>query len=792
MLKLNFKIAWRYLMKDRQFSLLNLIGLSTGLACAVLIFIWVSDELQMDKFHKNDPRLYQVLENRKQASGIWTATSTSGPMASSLVKDMPEVEWAVTTVHSRDIILSTVSLKFMRAEGKYSGKDFFHLFSYDLLEGNINQVLENKYSIVLSDVLAKRLFGTTENAIGKTVTVTQFQDKQPCKVTGIFKEPGMHSSDQFDFLLPIEMLMDVDPGLKDWGNTFPETYLLLKPGVNPTAFNVKIADYIKLKTNNQISYRTPFIKQYSDNYLYGRYENGVQAGGRIDYVKLFSVIALFILVIACINFMNLSTAKAAARAKEVGIKKVVGAGRGTLIGQYLAESMLMAIASMFLAATLVVFILPFFNQLTGKHIELRHIGSALILSVLGITIFTGLISGSYPAFYLSRFKPVAVLKGKIRNSVGELWVRKGLVVFQFTLSIILIVGVLVVYRQLNFIQTKNLGYDRDHVISFRKEGNLISEKQREAFLDEARNIPGIMSVSAIGHSLTGHSNGTNGVEWAGKNPNDMTEFEVVAVDYDMLETIGITMKEGRAFSRSFGSDSTKIIFNQAAIEFMGMKNPIGKTVKLWDSSMQIIGVVKDFHFQSLHEKVKPLLFYLDPQLSYRFMARIQTGKEKDAIAGLQALYRQFNPGYGFQYSFLDESYQQLYIAEQRVSVLSRWFAGLAILISCLGLFGLAAFKAQQRQKEIGIRKVVGASVNNLVVLLSKDFLRLVLIAVLIAFPISWWVMSLWLQGYAYSTHINAGVFIIAGCSILLITVLTVSYQAIRAALVNPAKSLRSE
>ncbi len=792
MLKLNFKIAWRYLRKDRQFSLLNLIGLSTGLACAVLIFIWVNDELQMDTFHKNNARLYQVLENRTQASGIWTATSTSGPMAASIVKDMPEVQYAVSAVTARNIILSTESQKFIRTEGKYCSKDYFHLFSYDLIEGNMNQVLENKYSVVLSDGLAIRLFGTAENAVGKTVSITQSQDKQPCKVTGIFKEPGSHSSDQFDFLLPIELLMDVEPGLKEWGSTFPETFLLLKPGMKASAFNIKIADYVKRKTNNEILYRTPFIKPYADSYLYGCYENGVQAGGRIDYVKLFSVIAIFILVIACINFMNLSTAKAATRAKEAGIKKVVGAGRGILIGQYLAESMLMALASMFLAAMLVISVLPFFNLLTGKHIQLSHIGWGLILSVLGITLFTGLISGSYPAFYLSRFKPVAVLKGKIRNSAGELFVRKGLVVFQFTLSIILIVGVLVVYRQLNFIQTKNLGYDRDHVVSFRREGNLTDEKQQETFLSEARNIPGIISASAIGHSLTGHNNGTSGVEWEGKNPNDKTEFEMVPVDYNMLETIGISMKEGRSFSRSFGSDSTKIIFNQAAIEFMGMKNPIGKTVKFWDSSMQIIGVVRDFHFQSLHEKVKPLLIYLNPHQSNRFMARIQTGREKNAIAKLQALYRQFNPGYSFQYSFLDEGYQQLYIAEQRVSVLSRWLAGLAILISCLGLFGLAAFKAQQRRKEIGIRKVVGASVSNLVVLLSRDFLQLVLLAFLIAFPVSWLLMSQWLQGYAYSIHINAGVFIIAGFSIFFITVLTVSYQAIKAALVNPAKSLRSE
>ena len=789
MLKSYFKIAGRHLLKDRRFTLLNLMGLSTGLACALLIYIWVNDEMLVDKFHKKDARLFQVLENRVQSTGIWTASSSSIPMADALAKDMPEVEYATATIPAEDITLSVKNEKNIKAQGKYAGKDFFSLFSYDLINGNASQVLTDKGSIVLSDALAMKLFGTTDNLIGRTV---EFQHDQQYIVSGIFRAPGIHSSDQFDFVMSIRAQKEAQEEIDNWGNTWNHTYLTLKPGVSIDRFNAKIAGYIKHKTNNEITYRTPFIKLYSDNYLYGRYEGGIQVGGRIEYVRLFSIIAIFILVIACINFMNLSTAKAAGRAKEVGIKKAVGAGRGSLIFQYLGESMLMAFASLFLAIGLVFLFLPAFNGITGKQLSLSPLDSRLILSALGITLFTGLIAGSYPALHLSGFKPAIVLKGKIKGSAGELFIRKGLVVFQFTLSIILIIAVLVIYRQISFIQTKNLGYDREHIITFSKEGKLIGEKQQTSFLAEARSLPGVINASAIGHNLTGHNNGTHGIEWEGKDPKNMTEFEHIAVDYGMLPTLDIKIKEGRDFSRDFPSDSTKLIFNEAAIQYMGLKDPIGKQVKLWGQNMEIVGIVRDFHFQSLHEKVKPLFFRLAPQDAYRFMVKMEAGRERTAIAKLQQLYQQFNPGFSFDYKFLDENYQTLYAAEQRVSVLSRCFAGLAILISCLGLFGLAAFTAQRRNKEIGIRKVLGATVSGVVLLLSKEFLKLVLVAILISFPLAWWVANQWLNGFAYRTRVGAGIFLLAGVSIILLTFLTISFQSIKAALANPVKSLKTD
>ena len=785
------KFAWRYLLKDRQFAFLNLIGLATGLACTIFIYLWVKDEWQMDKFYKNDARLFQVMENRVQASGIWTATSSPGPMADALVKDLPQVEYATTTVPAWDISVLANQEKKIRAAGKYAGKDFFHVFSYDLIQGTADQVLADERSVVLSDVTAMKLFGTTD-IVGKTIETIESQQTQVYKVSGIFRDPGRHSSDQFDFVLPVKGLIAKEKGFEDWGNTFANTFLILRPGASVDQFNARIADYIRRKTDNQITYRTPFLKRYSANYLYGRYQDGKLAGGRIEYVRLFSIIAIFILVIACINFMNLSTAKAAGRAKEVGIKKVVGAGRGTLILQYLGESTLMAIASMVLAIMLVVLFLPAFNGITGKHLDLSHPDAGLILSVLGITLFTGLVSGCYPALYLSGFAPALVLKGKIKNAIGEILIRKGLVAFQFTLSFVLILGVLVVYRQIRYIQTTNLGYDRDQVISFPKEGQLWDGKQQETFLAEARKIPGVIRASSIGHNLLGHNNGSNDVIWSGKDPADKTEFEAVAVDYEMLETLGISMKQGRAFSRSFGADSTKLIFNEAAIQFMGIKDPVGKKVKLWDKEMEIVGVAKDFHFSSLHEKVKPLFFFLDPSATWRFMAKIEAGKDQAVIDKLNQLYRQFNPGFSFEYSYLDANYQKLYAAEQRVSMLSRYFAGLAILISCLGLFGLAAFTAERRKKEIGIRKVLGASMRSVVLLLSKDFLKLALIAILIAFPFSWWLASQWLNSFAYRIYLGAGIFVVTGLSIIVITLLTVSFQAVSAGLSNPVKSLKAE
>jgi putative ABC transport system permease protein len=789
MLKHYFKITWRNLVKDRRFTLLNLVGLSTGLACTLLIYLWVTDELQMDKFYHNNDRLFEVMENRVQADRIWTASSASGPEADALAKEMPEVQYAVATTGTRNSLV-TAGEKNLRADGRMAGNDFFHVFSYRLLHGTADQVLADKHSIAISDVLALKLFGTTDDLVGRSI---QFNRNQTYRISGIFEAPGLHSSAQFDYVLPILNNTDFQSNLTSWDNTFCSVYVLLKPGFGLTALNTKLGRFIKQHSNGEIKYRTPFLQRYSEIYLHGRYAGGIVVGGRIEYVRLFSLIAGFILVIACINFMNLSTAKAAGRAKEVGIKKVVGAARGSLILQYLGESMLMAIASVILGVVWVTVALPTFNGITGKQLSLDHLTSGFFLTVAAITLVTGLIAGSYPALYLSAFKPVQILKGKLKTAFGELLIRKGLVVFQFTLSIILIVTVGVIYHQIQFIQSKPIGYDRDHVLSIDLEGRLAdSVRLQTTFLAEARRIPGVLAASATSHSFTEHNGGTWGVEWPGKDPNDRTEFEVISGETDMTRTLGMTFKEGRAFSRDYPSDSSGVIFNEAAIQFMGMKNPIGKQVVVWDQKMNIVGVVRDFHFQSLHEKVKPAMILLKPEYAYRMIIKLAADKERPAIAGLERLYQQFNPGWAFGYTFMDETYQNIYTAEKRVSTLSRYFAGLAILISCLGLFGLAAFTAQRRNKEIGIRKVLGASVSGVVALLSGDFLKLIGLAILVAFPLAWWISNQWLKGFAYHIQINAGIFILAAAFIIVLAFLTISFQSIKAALASPVKSLRSE
>ncbi len=803
MIKSYFKIAWRNLVKDRQFSFLNLMGLASGLACVLLIYLWVSDERSIDKFNEKDSQLYEVIKNSPNSDGTFsTGKHTQGLLAESMARDIPEIEYAVSVRKEDEMGIISATDKHIKAIWEFVDKDFLNVFSYHLLQGNKAKVLSNKYGVLLSDRLAMKLFNTTENIVGKTVTWDHGGEfNGPYTVTGVFKALPSNASDQPDILFTYTLFVEKEAGgmgdVSNWGSNMSQTYLILKKGTNVKQFNNKIRDYTKSKMKSLgigddiLKWEgNLFAQRYSDRYLYNHYENGVQAGGRIEYVKLFSIIAIFILVIACINFMNLSTAKASGRIKEVGIKKVMGASRGALVVQYLGESMLITFLSLVIAVVFVWLFLPVFSEITGKNLSLKF-NAGLIISISCITIITGLISGSYPALYLSGFRPVLVLKGVLSTTAGESWVRKGLVIFQFAISVILIVSVIVVYKQMALVQTKNLGYNKDNIIRFSTEGKLRDELG--TFVAGVKNIPGVVNASSMEGDLlgnAGHSGG--GISWEGKDPNLGIEYYGIGVDYNLMEILGLKMKDGRPFSQEFGSDSSKVIFNETAIVAMGVKDPVGKTVSLWGQKKQIIGIVKDFHFESLYKKVNPFFFYYSPRENDNVLIRIRAGMEKTTIAQLEKFYKQFNQGLPFEYKFLDDDYQALYASEQRVGILSRYFAGIAIIISCLGLFGLAAFTAQKRQKEIGIRKVVGASVGSVVVMLSKDFLKLVLIAVLVAFPLSWWAMNQWLNGFAYRIHIGAGIFLAAGASIMVITLATISFQSVKAAIANPVRSLRTE
>ena len=787
MLRHNFLLAYRSFRRYKSSFFINLIGLSTGLTCALLIYLWVNDELSVDKFHENEGQLYRTLEHTRYNEDITTWKETSGPVAKVLEEEMPEVVY-VTAVAPPEWFGKqnlTAGEKNIKALGQYVGKDYFNIFSYGLTIGDKDQVLSDKNSIVISEKLAMSLFNTTENIIGKIV---ELEHERPLQVSGVFKGTPANSTVQFDFAVAYDILLEMPAWnwVQNWGSTGPEVYMVLKEGTDIDLFKEKIADVIKVRQENPI--RTLTVIPYSEYYLYGKYENGVQTGGRIEYVRLFSIIAILILIIACINFMNLSTAKASRRLKEIGVKKAIGAGRKSLVFQHLGESIFMAFMALGIALFLVLLLLPQFNEITGKQLTMSFEGN-LIVMILGITLFTGLIAGSYPALYLSGFNPVTILKGKLESSIGELWTRRGLVVMQFSLSVILIVSVVVVYKQIEFIQNKNLGYDKDNIIHFGIEGRV--KESTETFVSEIKRIPGVINASTTTHDMIGH-NWSAGIGWEGKNPEDNTQFQIAMVNYDLIETLDMKMVTGRSFSRDFATDNTGIIFNETAIAAMGLEDPIGKTVNFLGQEKTIIGIVKDFHFKSLHEAVEPMLLVLAPKQVNRIMVRIATGKEGETVTALQNFYQNYNPGFPFDYQFLDEDYQALYAAEQRISTLSKYFAGLAIIISCLGLFGLSAFTAERRLKEIGIRKILGSSEVGIVYLLSSDFTKIVLTAIIIALPISYFVARQWLNNFALSIELAWWFFAGAGLVALLVAWFSVGFQTIKAARVNPVQCLKDE
>ncbi|MEP0984204.1 ABC transporter permease [Ekhidna sp.] len=786
-MKYYLTITLRNFLRHRVSSLVNLIGLTTGLTCAFFIYLWVQDELSMNKFHEKDDRLFRVMEFQTYSNEMFATNSTPGILAENLKLDFPDIKYAATTTWIGKSLLSYNNDKYFKEEGFHVGEDYFNIFSYPLLAGNPDDVLKDKSSICISRKLAEKFFGDVETAVGKTL---RYENDRDFLVTGVFENIPKNSTYRFDFVLPFEDFKDENDWVTSWGNNGPHTYVILEEGAEQQSVTEKISGYVKSKNEDGDSNVDLFLKKYSEQYLYGKYTNGVQDGGRIEYVRLFSIIAIFILVIACINFMNLSTARASKRAHEVGVRKAIGADRKTLIKQFIGESLLITFVSMVFAYLLVLLLLPQFNFITDKEISLILTPQILLFSVTTV-VLTGLMAGSYPALYLTHFNPVKVLKGEIKSSAGEVWARKGLVIFQFTITIILIVGVTVIHKQTQYAFTKNLGYERDNVVFFSQEGTI--QDKREAFFNELRNVPGVASAAGTSHTLLHQMNNTSGLDWRTKQPEERILFENIRVDHEFQKTMGMQVIAGRWFDKQFGSDSTKIVMNEAAVKVMGFtpEEAIGETIKLWEEyDLQIIGVLKDFHYQSIHREVDPAFFWLGN--TWNVAVRLEKGKEVLAMTEVQQLYETFCPGFIFEYEFLDKSYQELYESETRIGTLSSYFAGFAILISCLGLFGLATFTAERRLKEIGIRKVLGASVSNIVMMLSKDFTRSVGISIIIAVPISYYFMDKWLESFAYKIDLSIWIFVGTAIISLVIAWLTVSSQALRAAHVNPSKCLKDE
>lgn len=789
MLKNYLKIALRNFWKHKSFSFINVFGLALGMACSLLIMLWVQDEKAMDGFFKDSDRVFSIYERQYYDNKIEAFHGTPGILSDEVKKVLPEIQYASAMAWSERFTFQ-VGNKIMKEEGNHAGEDFFKIFSYVLLQGNAATALSTPSSIAISRKMAEDFFNTPEAALGKTI---RYENRKDFKVTAVFENIPRHSSRKFDFLINWETFLERNTWAKDWGNNGPATLIKLRANANPISVEKKLTKFLDNYNKDQsAAFRIELgIQRYDDLYLHSNFKNGKITGGRIEYVRLFVIVALFILLIACINFMNLTTARSVKRAREIGIRKVVGAVRSALRYQFIGEAVLLSFFAILISLALVALILPSFNSITGKEIPLPVDQAVFWYSLAALTLITGLISGSYPAMFLSSLNPVRVLKGTLRFSTGAAWFRKGLVVFQFALSTILIIGMIVISKQVEYVQSQNLGYDRENLVYIPLEGDLTDKYA--LFKERALNMPGVKYVTRISQTPTQIENGTGGVEWDGKDPKTLPMFTQASVGYDFIKTMNIKLLAGRDFSKDFGTDSVGYIVNEAALKKIGYKDPVGKPLTFWEKKGTIIGVAKDFHFSSLHQPINPLIIRYGEKETYgSVLVRTDAGKTKQAIANLEKLCKELNPQFPFSYYFCDEEYQKLYKSEQVVTRLANSFAFLAIFISCLGLLGLAMFTAEQRTKEIGIRKVLGASVTSLFTLMSREFIFLVCIALLIASPVAWWLMNNWLQNYAYRTPISWWMFLFAGALAIMIALLTVSFQATKAAIANPVKSLRTE
>lgn len=781
-------ISYRNFLRYKQVFIINLVGLAAGLTSVLLIYLWVHDEMSIDQFHENGERLYQVRRHTPGPDNVFETHESNSVLLPDVLKN--EITGVEYVVPLRTTPIATVSAGKDRihATGAFAGSDFFKAFSFPILNGDANSALTSKYNVAISSDLAVRLFGPGENCIGKAFNWDLQHFGGDFVVSAVFDKPA-NTSEPFDFLVTYEMFLEKNRMDVNWNSNPITVDLVLRPDVNAVEFGEKLqALYVSKRfVDRKSNGDTMFIQKYSDIYLHNRYENGVLVGGRIDYVILFSVVAAFILIIACINFTNLSTARAQSRMKEVGIKKGIGAQRVSLVFQHLGESTLIAMFALLISIVAVVLLIPEFNEISGKQLVLRDSGQ-LIVSAFIVTLITGIIAGIYPALYLSGFRPADILKGKLTAYRGEAFIRKGLVVFQFGISIVLIIGVLVVYRQLDYIQSRDLGYNKENIVLIKKQG-VLNDKLDE-FMTRARQTPGVLSASSVGSSLTNNTNSSWGHTWEGQQPGgEEVEFAGITTNYDFIETLGIAMSSGRSFSAEFSDETSKVIINETAAKTMGMTNPIGKWMELFGTKREIIGVVKDYHFQSLYSSLKPQFMLIGPRYTNTILLKIS---DPSALEHIGALVKEFDPTLAFEFTFLDDEYQAFYASEQRVSKLARYFAFVAIVLSCLGLFGLAAFSAARRTKEISIRKVLGCSEWLVMKMLTLEFILMVVLASIVALPLSWYLADSWLNTFAYRSNLPLWLLAVTAVATLSLALITVGMHTIKAARINPAANLKTE
>ena len=785
MLRNYFKVAVRNMLRHRGYSIINITGLAIGMACCVLIVLWVQDELSFDRFHENAGDIYRVIQDINFADHSTTWAITQGPLGPALRDDFPEIENMVRLAR-RGMRLTYQEISFDERLVLADGS-IFDVFTFPLLRGDPKTALSDPLSLVLTEDMALKYFGE-EDPIGKTLKVDNRFD---FKVTGVLKEVPRNSHIRFDFLIPFVFGRVLNYTVDRWGNSQFTTYVQLQEGIPAEAVIRKISRYLDNKPTIEKDAALN-LQPLTRIHLHSRYEFDF-ASGDITYVTVFSLVAFFVLLIACINFMNLTTARSANRAREVGMRKVAGAHRSNLVRQFFGESMVLVAISFLLALILVRLGLPAFNNLAAKELTFGlSSGAWLGGALLGMAFLTGLIAGSYPALFLSGFQPVRVLRGSVAAGARSSLFRKSLVVFQFSLTILLLICTLVVYYQLDYMRNKKLGYDKEHLVYLGMRGKM--RGQFDSVKEQLLKHPDILGVTASANVPTyGYSFSNSLWRWEGQDPDAEILMRAGFVDVDFFETLGIPLVAGRGFSREFSTDEGgAVVVNEEAARIMGMEDPVGRSLHLGDTTYTIVGLAKDYHFRSLRQKIDPLILIYSPRSSRTLFVRLRGEDIPRSLAHIEKVWGTFAPGFDYSYRFMDEALDLLYRAERRTGTIFRVFTLLAILISCLGLFGLASYLAERRTKEIGIRKVLGATVSQIVLILSRDFTKWVVVANVAAWPVAYYVMYRWLQGFAYRIPLPWWVFLLSGLLAILIALVTVSYQSIRAAVADPGQALKYE
>lgn len=789
MLRNYFKIAIRNSFRHKGYASLNLLGLVVGIASSILILLWVNDEVGMDKFHVNGDRIYQVFRNMKQSNGVVTTTGTvPKPLGDLVMAEYPEVDEVARVSWPVDLKIG-IAEDVAEEEGRFASKNFLTLFSFQLVAGDKTTALNELNSILISQTVARKYFGDNwENALSQSLRV---DDQYDVIVTGVFEDIGDNSTLDFDFILSAQAFYNLNEWVNDWGNGSFYTYLSIDDVEKASIVGSRIFNEINDHTvgNQNAGDETVILHKFQDTYLYSNFDNGVVSGGRIDYVNIMTVVAIFLLVVACINFMNLNTAQSNKRAKEIGLRKVMGAQKRAISMQFFFEAFLFTTVSVLLSLLVVMLVLPAFNNLVDKSLFIDFTELKTWYFLGGVTIVMGFLSGSYPAILLPAFNLIQSSKRGIKQSVFTAYLRKGLVIFQFAISTLLIIGTSVIYKQIDYILTKDLGIDKENLVAVRMEGDLAS--RLETYKTELSRIPEVTAVSAASGNPINYGRSTSSVNWEGKNPSEGYEVKVILSDEDFIETMGMEILSGRAFSKQL-TDSTNFIINEAAAKLIGFDEPLEKDLSFWGINGKIIGVVKNFHTSDLYEPIAPLIITcIDPSRSTVALIRVG-GNTGEALIAIEKVTQAINPTFNFDYEFIDQAYAANYENERTVSALASIFSIISIFISCLGLLGLASYSAEQRSREIGVRKVHGASVSQILILLSKDYSKLMLLAFIIAVPFGYYITQNWLDSFEFRTVLDPLVFILAGIITFMIGVLTVATKSYQAATINPVHSLKHE